>query len=484
MDGPERLLETIQEVMESETAQDGVNALASYAGDVASSFIPQVVRQAAQYSDGYYRDTRGATPVETAMNRLKAAIPGFSQDLPIKYNALGEPQERGGFSSIFLDPTNTMEYQPNEVTTYLEDLRTKLPDDVGFIPDRQSPMSITVNGIERVLDGTQRETYQKTYGEKVSEYYSALIKNQDFGNLSPELQAEALKKAEQYATSFAKAAVSEYKEVPEEATEELTKNIVRDTVLNSITDIFTDLNIAEEYGYDQKEHEVVPRLEDAAQKFAAFAEKKKQIGSIMGQAIDAFRIQEGTMQAANSPATAVDSFYNALDAMQEKATTFKQRKNGPDFKQWKKQIKENVARIGVAIEMVDDGDTGAMRDIIRQIAKERKTTAWFGISDRLSWNANRVLNKLGFEDLKTIANAQVAAMSDDYRARTTGDIIAGIRKQNMLTSIKTIKVAFPSLCISSPIARRMKVFMLSPVDAAYLLISSLCPFGTRSVTKS
>lgn len=249
MDGPERLLETIQEVMESETAQDGVNALASYAGDVASSFIPQVVRQAAQYSDGYYRDTRGATPVETAMNRLKAAIPGFSQDLPIKYNALGEPQERGGFSSIFLDPTNTMEYQPNEVTTYLEDLRTKLPDDVGFIPDRQSPMSITVNGIERVLDGTQRETYQKTYGEKVSEYYSALIKNQDFESLTPELQAEALKKAEQYATSFAKAAVSEYKEVPEEATEELTKNIVRDTVLNSITDIFTDLNIAEEYGY-------------------------------------------------------------------------------------------------------------------------------------------------------------------------------------------------------------------------------------------
>lgn len=265
MDGPERLLETIQEVMESETAQDGVNALASYAGDVASSFIPQVVRQAAQYSDGYYRDTRGATPVETAMNRLKAAIPGFSQNLPIKYNALGEPQERGGFSSIFLDPTNTMEYQPNEVTTYLEDLRTKLPDDVGFIPDRQSPMSITVNGIERVLDGTQRETYQKTYGEKVSEYYSALIKNQDFGNLSPELQAEALKRAEQYATSFAKAAVSEYKEVPEEATEELTKNIVRDTVLNSITDIFTDLNIAEEYGYDQKEHEAA--LDAAYQQF-------------------------------------------------------------------------------------------------------------------------------------------------------------------------------------------------------------------------
>lgn len=30
-------------------------------------------------------------------------------------------------------------------------------------------------------------------------------------------------------------------------------------------------------------------------------------------------------------------------------------------------------------------------------------------------------------------------MSDDYRARTTGDIIAGIRKQNMLTSIKIIK---------------------------------------------
>lgn len=269
MDGPEQILETIQEVAEAETLQDKINVGASYAGDVASSFIPQVVRQAAQYTDGYYRDTRGATPVESAINSLKAAIPGLSQTLPMKYNGLGEPQKRGDFSSIFLDPTNTMEYQPNEVTTYLENLREQLPDDVGFIPDRQAPMSISVNGIERALDGTQRETYQKTYGEKVNEYYSSLIQNQDFSQLTPELQAEALEKAEQYATSFAKSAVSEYKEVPKESTAELTKNIVRDTVLNSITNIFTDLNVAEEYGYDQKEHEQA--LDAAYQQFQALS---------------------------------------------------------------------------------------------------------------------------------------------------------------------------------------------------------------------
>lgn len=270
MDGPEQLLETIQEVLQAETAQDGINAVASYAGDVASSFIPQVVRQAAQYTDGYYRDTRGENAVQSAINSLKTAIPGLSQDLPIKYNALGEEQKRGGFANIFLDPTSTMEYQPNEVTTYLENLREQLPDDVGFIPDRQAPMSISVNGIERALDGTQRETYQKTYGEKVNEYYSSLIQNQDFSQLTPELQAEALKKAEQYATSFAKSAVSEYKEVPKESTAELTKNIVRDTVLNSITNIFTDLNVAEEYGYDQQEHEAA--LDAAYQQFQALSE--------------------------------------------------------------------------------------------------------------------------------------------------------------------------------------------------------------------
>lgn len=270
MDGPEQLLETIQEVLQAETAQDGINAVASYAGDVASSFIPQVVRQAAQYTDGYYRDTRGENAVQSAINSLKAAIPGLSQDLPIKYNALGEEQKRGGFANIFLDPTSTMEYQPNEVTTYLENLREQLPDDVGFIPDRQAPMSISVNGVERALNGTQRETYQKTYGEKVNEYYSSLIQNQDFSQLTPELQAEALKKAEQYATSFAKSAVSEYKEVPKESTAELTKNIVRDTVLNSITNIFTDLNVAEEYGYDQQEHEAA--LDAAYQQFQALSE--------------------------------------------------------------------------------------------------------------------------------------------------------------------------------------------------------------------
>ena len=270
MDGPEQILETIQEVADAETLQDKINVGASYAGDVASSFIPQVVRQAAQYTDGYYRDTRGENAVQSAINSLKAAIPGLSQTLPVKYNGLGEAQKRGDFSSIFLDPTNTMEYQPNEVTSYLENLREQLPEDVGFIPDRQAPMSIAVNGIERALDGTQRETYQKTYGEKVNEYYSSLMQNQDFSQLTPELQAEALKKAEQYATSFAKSSVSEYKEVPKENTAELTKNIVRDTVLNSIANIFTDLNVAEEYGYDQQEHEAA--LDAAYQQFQALSE--------------------------------------------------------------------------------------------------------------------------------------------------------------------------------------------------------------------
>ena len=270
MDGLEQLTETIQEVRETKTAQDAMNVGASYAGDVASSFIPQVVRQAAQYTDGYYRDTRGENAVQSAINSLKAAIPGLSQTLPVKYNGLGEAQKRGDFSSIFLDPTNTMEYQPNEVTSYLENLREQLPEDVGFIPDRQAPMSIAVNGIERALDGTQRETYQKTYGEKVNEYYSSLMQNQDFSQLTPELQAEALKKAEQYATSFAKSSVSEYKEVPKESTAELTKNIVRDTVLNSITNIFSDLNVAEEYGYDQQEHEAA--LDAAYQQFQALSE--------------------------------------------------------------------------------------------------------------------------------------------------------------------------------------------------------------------
>ena len=159
MSGLVELFDTIQEVADAETDGERADAVAGYVGDAVPSFIPQIVRQTAQATDGYYRDTRGNNSVEYAVNNVLAGIPGLSQTLPKKYNGLGEPQKRGGIPETFVDPTATKTYNQNEVTAYLDDLKEKTGD-VSIYPDRQAPMSIRVDGETVELDGTARETYQ------------------------------------------------------------------------------------------------------------------------------------------------------------------------------------------------------------------------------------------------------------------------------------------------------------------------------------
>lgn len=252
--GLQNTADMIQELFgEEKSWEDQAQDLAKYGGEYVSSFIPQFVRQAAQVND-FYRDTRGDTPAETAWNSLKAALPWAAPTLPKKVNGLGEAQKRDGIWNTFIDPSKPHRYNQDDVADYLEALREQLPDDVSFIPDRQAPISLSVNGIERPLDGAAREKYQTVYGEHIQKYYSGLMNNPEFRKLTPELQSVALQKAEKYATDYAKNAVSEYRELPKESGSALINGIVQETVLGAISNIFGDYDIAQEYGYDDKEH--------------------------------------------------------------------------------------------------------------------------------------------------------------------------------------------------------------------------------------
>jgi hypothetical protein len=228
MSGLVDITELVDNLTSAETAGERADAFAGYAGDTASSFIPQYLRQAAQVADGYYRDTRGDTSAEYAMNNILAAIPGLSQTLPKKISGLGEEQQRGGFLETFADPTYTKQYRKNEVTGYLEDLKDKTGDS-SFFPDRQAPMDIRVDGETISLDGGARETYQKTYGNLVNDYYRSLIDSNVFERFAPEQKAAALNKAKSYAVEHAKSEVSGYTtDKPKIAAE------VRDEILNGV----------------------------------------------------------------------------------------------------------------------------------------------------------------------------------------------------------------------------------------------------------
>lgn len=238
MTGLSDIQELIDDVQSAETDGDRLDAFAGYAGDAVGSFIPQFVRQTAQLTDGYYRDTRGSSSAEYAINSIIAGLPGLSQTLPKKYSGLGEAQERGGFMSIFADPSRTRVYHENEVTGYLEDLSRSLGGDTSFIPDRQAPMKLRVNGEDVELDGTARETYQKTYGELVNGYYSRLMNSSVFQNLPDEQKANALKRAESYATEHARAAVSDFTTDKPRDAAEVTNGIIKDLMRSEFSKAF------------------------------------------------------------------------------------------------------------------------------------------------------------------------------------------------------------------------------------------------------
>lgn len=231
-------VDLISGVVEADDASGIMDELAGYAGDTAGSFIPQFVRQTAQLTDGYYRDTRGETSAEYAINNIIAGLPFLSQTLPKKYSGLGEAQERGGFFNTFVDPTKTQTYRKNDVTNYLEELSGSLDGDTSFIPDRQAPMSIHVNGETVNLDGEARETYQKTYGELVSNYYTGLMGSEAFRNLSDEQKANALNRAKTYATEHARAAVSDYTTDSPKDAKTVENSIMQDLVRSEFSKAF------------------------------------------------------------------------------------------------------------------------------------------------------------------------------------------------------------------------------------------------------
>lgn len=231
-------VDLISGVVEADDASGIMDELAGYAGDTAGSFIPQFVRQTAQLTDGYYRDTRGETSAEYAINNIIAGLPFLSQTLPKKYSGLGEAQERGGFFNTFVDPTKTQTYRKNDVTDYLEELSGSLDGDTSFIPDRQAPMFIHVNGETVNLDGEARETYQKTYGELVSSYYTGLMGSEAFRNLSDEQKANALNRAKTYATEHARAAVSDYTTDSPKDAKTVENSIMQDLVRSEFSKAF------------------------------------------------------------------------------------------------------------------------------------------------------------------------------------------------------------------------------------------------------
>jgi hypothetical protein len=285
-DGLNQITELISDAVtaaESGSMADIGNAVAEYGGNVASSFIPQFVRQAAQVKDGFYRDTRGENSAEYAANSIKSAVPGLSETLPKKMDGFGNEQKRPGALSTFLDPTNTKRINLYSSAEYLDELSDRTGDKSVY-PDRQAPMTVkNAIGEDVTLTSAQLETYQKTYGEKVSDYYGRLRLSKDFSALSDELKTDALNQVKDYAAQFARASVTDYKGTPEGSANEIVDGVVSQVTKGKMSSTMDDISDAWEHGYStQKNFALLDSLYRDMQKLSQDA-KDRVLDSATGQ---------------------------------------------------------------------------------------------------------------------------------------------------------------------------------------------------------
>ena len=250
-------IEDIADLMTSfgEVSEGDFSAVTDAAGQLignqASSFVPAWMRQTAQYIDPVYRDTTGENTLDAAKNRVMSGIPFLSQTLPAKYDGLGNLQTRYddklmGFFNTFLNPGALTRIQTSDIADKLEELGDK-----SLYPEYLAPKSFQVNGETVMVSGKEMtETYQKTYGDNVAALYGGLMESEDFQKLSKEQQIAALKQAKTYATQLAKAAVSDFDDIPQGTAEELTKGIVQKQAEKAMSGSFDDLTKAWKNGAD------------------------------------------------------------------------------------------------------------------------------------------------------------------------------------------------------------------------------------------
>lgn len=167
------------------------------------------------------------------------------------------------------------------------------------------------------------------------------------------------------------------------------------------------------------------------EKLRTLARKQREEGTRGAQLTQSF--------AKYTRMTATDCVLESVEAIDDLTPkdVAKRHYKGKVFEAWKQELTTSVVNIANEIDAVEDGDTESLKDIIRSLAKFRKTTAWFGTSSNLTKIAEGALKDIDFDTAKAIANAQLSTLPNDFVKRPAGQIVKTIRIHNMLASLTT-----------------------------------------------
>lgn len=196
--GTEQLLQ--QSFMESlNTVLNGngtfVENLSQAVLDLPARAIPTFSKQIADMVDGTQRTTfEYNQPLQSAVNSVKAKIPGLSKTLPPSIDTLGnEIQKYGGENNIFnvfFNPANVNKGELSKAGEEIYELYKETGNTAIF--PRTAPYYMNNDGEKINMTAETRAEFQEVSGKYVEKSIEKLLKNKEYKKLSDSKKAELI----------------------------------------------------------------------------------------------------------------------------------------------------------------------------------------------------------------------------------------------------------------------------------------------------
>ncbi len=198
-------LQSINDVLSD---NDGiVSGLINEVLGLPSRAVPTFSKQIVDLTDNTQRTAyEYKNPLKTAVNNIKAKIPGLSKTLEPVIDTMGNESKRYGgkndFFNVFLNPANINSSNLSESAKEIYDIYTKTGDKT--VMPTTAPYSTKINGENVILSSNQRTKYQKLSGSIVEENVKNLMNSNVYQKMSNTDKAETIKNIVNYANNQAK----------------------------------------------------------------------------------------------------------------------------------------------------------------------------------------------------------------------------------------------------------------------------------------
>lgn len=197
--------------------------------------VPTFCKQIADMVDGTQRSSfEYGQPIKSAINSVKAKIPGLSQTLPASVDTLGNDiQKYGGNNNLWnvmLNPANTNKGQLTKTGQEIYNVYMNTGDSTIF--PRTAPYYINNKGEKITMSSEQRNKFQRVSGKYVEESLDSLLNNKDFKNLNNNEKASIINEIVSDSYSKAKYDVLEIDSKEYLKTREILKNVSPSTYYN------------------------------------------------------------------------------------------------------------------------------------------------------------------------------------------------------------------------------------------------------------